>query len=62
MTNKITVTFRGQMMSVYRAVADKLDLKNGQVIRDEKHFWEILAANASFGISLSEHAMQTTPN
>jgi len=62
MSNTITVIYRGNLLSVYRAVADSLKLKNGQTIHTESHFWEILRANASFGISLCESAMQTNPN
>lgn len=62
MKNTITVIYEGQWLTVFKAVADALGLKDRQTVLTEKHFWEILHANASHGISLCEHELQTTPN
>ena len=62
MLNTIFVVYNGQNLSVYRAVAACLNLKNGQEIRTEAHFWEILGANASHGISLCESQVKQKSN
>ena len=58
----ITVYFDGLAMSVWRAVSEPLNLKNGQILLNEKHFWEVLRANASFGISICEHEISKNNN
>ncbi len=58
----IIVEYKGFWLSVWKAVAERLNLTNMQVIQTEAHFWEILRANASFGLSICEHEMQTNEN
>jgi len=58
----IIVIYNGSMMSVWETVAERLNLRNGQVIQTEAHFWEVLTANASFGLSICQHQMQTKDN
>jgi hypothetical protein len=62
MQNTIVIHFRGNALIVSWAVANSLNLKNGQEIRTESHFWDILAANASHMLSICEHALETKPN
>ena len=58
----IVVVYEGSWMSVWKCVAERLQLTDMQVIQTESHFWEILSANASFGLSICEHEMQTNEN
>lgn len=58
----ITVWYKQGTMSVPNSVAERLKLKDNQHIQTENHFWEILRASASYGISICEHYIQTTDN
>lgn len=62
MEKTITVWYNQMALSIFKAVADALDLSDGEVLQTEKRFWEMLGANASYGISLCEHKLQTKPN
>lgn len=50
--DKITVYYKSNVLIVYKSVAERLNLKNGQTITTEAHFWEILGQNANHGILL----------
>lgn len=47
----ITVWDNGKNLFVFKAVAEMLDLKDGQQIRTEKEFLNVLQQNATFGIA-----------
>lgn len=54
----IDVWYNGMILTVYKSVADRLNLRHGQHIRTEEQFCEVINANASFGISLCQHEME----
>ena len=62
MEKTITVWYKQMPLFVFKAVADALGLSDGEALESEKKFWEVLGANASYGISLCEHKLQTNPN
>lgn len=49
---KITVYYNGNAMLVYEDVARQLGVSNGQNVNSEERFWEILSAQALYGIDI----------
>ena len=47
----ITVWYDGQAIFIFKSVAEMLNLKDGQQIRTEQEFWNVLGQNASVGIA-----------
>lgn len=45
--NTITVYYKGNGLLVNKSVAEKMQLRNGQNIKTETHFWQIIGENAS---------------
>ena len=49
--SSITVWYDGKALLVFKSVAEMLNLKDGQQLRTEKEFWEVLRQNAEVGIA-----------
>ncbi len=58
----ITVIYDGTPMIVSSAVAVSLGLKNGQTVKTEAEFWEILRANASYNIAICSAKLNECKN
>jgi hypothetical protein len=45
----ITVTYNGNRLSLYKELADTLNIKQGYTIKSEDEFWDLLYLNCNFG-------------
>lgn len=57
-----TFSFNGESLIVYKAVANSLNLPNNYIIKTEHEFWEIMGANANYGIEICKHAISVEKN
>ena len=58
MEKTITVRYNESPLIVFATVAEKLGLRSGERILTEVRFWEVLGANAEYGIYLCEKELK----
>lgn len=55
MSNTIWLTTQtGQLMAIYKDVAREKGLKSGDRLKSDSQFWDVLRANAQYGIASCE--------
>ncbi len=60
MDKTITVYYQGSALLVYKVVADRLHLRQGQVLQTEAHLWDVLRQNATHGLLMCQHQLGST--
>lgn len=53
----ITVWYNGNALSVYKVVAERLNLKHGDRIKSEKEYWDIIGEQCSHGMLISQQKL-----
>lgn len=47
----VAIYFQGNGLMIFKQVAKQFNIQNGYRIKTEAEFWEILGANASYGLA-----------